>query len=72
MRTSDSKYANCMDRLQPFLHNTLTEGHTWVEAKASRVNVETRDAIIKQFMPEVYKWIDSNIDHAIEMGWILQ
>ena len=32
IQTPDAKYAACMDRLQPFLHNTLTDGHTWVES----------------------------------------
>ncbi|MBR3581409.1 MAG: HD domain-containing protein, partial [Lachnospiraceae bacterium] len=32
METADSKYAACLDRIQPFFHNTLTEGHTWVES----------------------------------------
>ncbi len=70
METPDSKYASCMDRLQPFLHNTLTDGHTWVEANAHRSDVEKRDSIIKEFMPEIYKWIEKNIKHAIHMGWI--
>ena len=39
METADSKYAACMDRLQPFYHNTLTDGHTWVEGNATRAAV---------------------------------
>ena len=70
METPDSKYAACMDRLQPFLHNTLTGGHTWVEGGVDRKSVEKRMAPIKDFMPEVYKWIDANIDHAVQMGWV--
>ncbi len=70
MKTPDSKYAACMDRLQPFLHNTLTEGHTWKEGNINRAAVEKRMAIIKDFMPEVYKWIDQNLDLAIERGWL--
>lgn len=35
MDTPDSKYAASMDRLQPYLHNTLTEGHTWKEGQPS-------------------------------------
>ncbi|MCR5487164.1 MAG: HD domain-containing protein [Lachnospiraceae bacterium] len=70
METPDAKYAACMDRLQPFFHNTLTDGHTWVQAGAHRAAVEERDAIIKEFMPEVYRWVSKNIDHAIEKGWI--
>ena len=70
MKTPDSKYAACMDRLQPFLHNTLTQGHTWKEGNTNRAAVEKRMSIIKDFMPEVYKWIDQNLDLAIERGWL--
>ena len=70
METPDAKYAACMDRLQPFLHNTLTDGFTWVESGTHRAVVEKRMAVIKEFMPEVYKWISDNIDRAIENGWL--
>ncbi|MBO6298451.1 MAG: HD domain-containing protein [Lachnospiraceae bacterium] len=70
METADVKYAACMDRLQPFLHNTLTEGHTWVESGTNRAAVEKRMAIIKEFMPEVYEWIAANLDRAEEKGWL--
>ena len=70
MKTSDAKYAACMDRLQPFLHNTLTAGHTWAEGGTNRAAVEKRMTIIKEFMPEVYKWIEANLDRAVESGWL--
>lgn len=70
METADARYAACMDRLQPFLHNTLTDGHTWVKGKVSRKSVEERARIIKEFMPEVYRWMDANISQAVEKGWI--
>ena len=70
MQTNDAKYAACMDRLQPFLHNTLTQGHTWVEGGTCRADVEKRMAIIKDFMPQVYGWVETNLDHAIQMGWL--
>ncbi len=70
METADAKYAACMDRLQPFFHNTLTDGHTWVESGTNRAAVEKRMAVIKEFMPRVYDWVAANIDHAIEAGWL--
>ena len=70
METADAKYAACMDRLQPFLHNTLTEGYTWAESGTRRASVEKRMAIIKEFMPDVYKWLEDNINRAIAMGWL--
>ncbi|MBO4389315.1 MAG: HD domain-containing protein [Lachnospiraceae bacterium] len=70
METNDAKYAACLDRLQPFLHNTLTGGHTWVESGTKRPAVEKRMAILKEFMPEVYQWISANLDRAEENHWL--
>ncbi|MBR2809014.1 MAG: HD domain-containing protein [Erysipelotrichaceae bacterium] len=69
--SADAKYAVCMDRIQPFIHNMLTEGHTWYR-KTTRSQVEKREAIVKEFMPEVYAWIEQNIDYAIKQGWLLE
>lgn len=70
METADAKYAACLDRIQPFLHNTLTGGHTWVESGTKRPSVEKRMAIVKEFMPEVYGWVEANLDRAVEEGWL--
>ena len=70
METADAKYAACLDRIQPFLHNTLTEGHTWGNGKVSREAVEKRMAVVREFMPDVYKWIKTNLDNAVARGWL--
>ena len=70
METADAKYAACLDRLQPLLHNTLTEGHTWQNGKTVRAQVEERAKVIKEFMPEVYEWIRKNLDRSVEAGWL--
>lgn len=70
METADAKYAACMDRIQPFIHNTLTDGHTWVKGKVDRKSVERRAEIVKEFMPEVYSWMVSNMVQAVDKGWL--
>ena len=70
METDDAKYAACLDRIQPFFHNSLTLGHTWVEAHADRAMVERRMAIVKEVMPEVYAWMKKTMNNAVEKGWI--
>ena len=70
METADARYAACLDRIQPFLHNTLTGGHTWVEGGTKRPMVEKRMAVVKEFMPEVYEWIEANLDRAVDKGWL--
>lgn len=72
VETTDSKYANCMDRVQPFLHNLLTEGHTWRNGGAKRYQIEQRMGIIKEFMPEVYKWIQKSLDESVAKGWLTE
>lgn len=72
METTDSRYAACLDRIQPFLHNTLTDGHTWVLSGASREMIEKRMEPVKLYMPKVYEWSLRNIENGLEKGWITQ
>ena len=68
--SADAKYAACMDRIQPFFHNMLTDGHTWVEGGSDRGMVERRMAVVREFMPRVYEWMNRNMDAAEEKGWM--
>ena len=70
MATPDAKYAACLDRIQPLLHNTLTEGHTWRDNAAVRAQVEARNQVVKEFMPEVFEWILKNLDRGEQRGWL--
>ena len=72
METDDSRYAACMDRIQPLLHNTLTDGHTWVLGNATRAMIEKREDPIRLYMPRVYDWIEKNIENGIRKGWITE
>jgi putative hydrolase of HD superfamily len=70
--SNDAKYANCLDRLQPFFHNMLTEGHTWRNSDfpTNSILVRKRMAIVGEFMPEIHSWIAKNLDFAIENQWL--
>jgi len=70
METVDAKYGACMDRIQPFLHNTLTEGHTWKDATLAQV--KERMAIVKEFMPQVYEWMIINLERGVKLGWLAE
>lgn len=69
-KSADAKYAACMDSLQPLLHNTLTFGFTWKESGTKRAAVEKRMAVIRDFLPEVYSWVEANLDRAVREGWL--
>lgn len=70
MKTPDSRYANCLDRIQPFLHNSVTGGGTWREAGVDIAAALRRAAPIKDNMPKVWEWILANIDAAVQKGWV--
>jgi putative hydrolase of HD superfamily len=68
--TPESKYANALDRLQPLLHNSRTQGGTW------RIHNVTKDKVLKRMepikigMPEVYPMVEMIIEEACAGGWI--
>ena len=68
--TPEARYALCMDRMQPFFHNTLTQGHTWGNGTVKRAAVEVRMAVVKENMPEVYRWMEKNMDRGVANGWL--
>ncbi len=68
--TPEARYALCMDRMQPFFHNTLTKGHTWGNGTVKRAAVEARMAVVKENMPEVYRWMEKNMDRGVANGWL--
>ena len=73
METVDAKYASCMDRLQPLLHNSLTEGHTWkINGKTPRWQLEERMKIVKDTIPELTSWINACFDEGVKKGWVTE
>jgi len=68
--TPDSKYAAAIDRIQPFINNTLTEGHTWKLGGVSVAQVYKRMAPIKEATPDLWEYVEENIKAAVEKGWI--
>lgn len=70
METPTSKYAAAMDRLQPLLHNTLTDGHTWKEGHPSVEMVNRRMAPALEAIPQIRDWYEKNIQRALDKGWL--
>lgn len=70
-KTPESRYANCMDRLEPFLNNSLSlSGGTWAEAGATVAMVEKRIGPLKENMPRVWEWVQKNISVGLKKGFI--
>lgn len=70
-QTPESRYANALDRLQPLLHNTRTEGGTWRIHSVAREQVYRRMDPIRTAMPELWPIITRIIEDATARGWIV-
>jgi putative hydrolase of HD superfamily len=69
--TKESLFANAMDRLQPFILNVNTNGHTWQLAHPTYSQVKKRVSIAYEVIPFARDFIDSNIEYAVTQGWII-
>lgn len=70
MQTPTAKYASCMDRVQPILHNILTRGHSWKEHGVKKVQVLSRVEVVKETIPKLWDWISINLDEAVREGFL--
>lgn len=70
--TPESEFANALDRIQPFILNSKTEGHTWKLAGATRSMVLGRLSRIKTGMPALWNYITERVDAFVKQGLIAE
>ncbi len=68
--TPDALFSASLDRLQPFLHNMLTDGHTWRKGSVTKEQVLKRAGLIEQGIPAVWNIVTNMIDEAHKKGYI--
>lgn len=71
MESQDAMYASAIDRLQPFISNYKTDGHTWVLHKVTVDKVYKRMDPIRLVLPEVWKFVEFVIKDSCEKGYII-
>jgi len=70
METKESKFANAMDRLQPFLSNCMTEGYTWKQGNVDRDHILKRMDPIRTTTPKLWPFILETVDEMENRGSI--
>ena len=70
MDTHDSQYAAAIDRLQPFINNYLTQGHTWKLGNVTSDKVYQRMDMVRQTVPELWEFVELAINDCIEKGYL--
>lgn len=70
MESPDALFAAAVDRLQPFLLNYNTDGHTWRQSGADSAMVYARLEKLKEGLPILWDTIDDMVKTCIEKGLI--
>lgn len=72
IETADSKFANAIDRLLPFLHNIWTDGQgSWKEHAPKYEQVYERNVRgVGVISAELWTYTQKLMNHAVEQGWL--
>jgi putative hydrolase of HD superfamily len=68
--TPESKFANALDRLQPFLHNYFTRGHTWQKHGIRKSQVIARMQPVDDGSHFLWDYVSGLIDDAVKKGYL--
>lgn len=71
VQTPDARFATAMDRLQPFLNNYMTEGHSWRQRHVTEKQVRTRVGMIEDTVPEIWPYVERMLAECIRKGWLI-
>lgn len=69
MQTKDAMYAACIDRIQPFINNYFTRGHTWRKGHVKPEQVYERMKPICTAMPKLWDFVTFVIEDSIRKGY---
>ena len=68
--TPESKFANALDRVQPFLHNYFTRGHTWQKHGIQKKQVIARMQPVNDGSQFLWEYVSFLIDDAVQKGYL--
>lgn len=68
--TPESRYANALDRFQPFLQNYVTEGQVWRENNITRRQVMERMQLVFDGAPLLWNLVKLFIDDAVQKKYL--
>ena len=68
--TPESKYANALDRVQPFLQNYFTKGQIWRKNNITRRQVKDRMRPVSDGTPLLWNLVKLLIDDAVQKNYL--
>jgi len=70
-QTPDAQYACAIDRLQPFVNNIMTEGHSWKKNGITAAQVYQRMEPIRIAMPDIWDFVTSSVGDFVKKGYLI-
>ena len=70
--TPESKYANALDRFQPFLQNYATKGQIWQKNNITRRQVKDRMQPVLDGAPLLWNLVELLIDDAVQKKYLAE
>ena len=68
--TIESRWVRLLDKILPFILNLATEGQTWHDQGITKSMVLKHHSFIAEIDPTIFAWMKSNIEIAVEKGWL--
>ena len=68
MKSIESRYAACLDRIQPILNNIATGRRAWKENNTTKSMVLGRMSVIKETSEELWELILAIINEGVKIG----
>lgn len=70
MKTAEAKFAAALDRMQPLIHNYMTEGGSWKRHNIRKEQVMKRAKPISAGSNELWNFIEEIIEDSINKGYL--
>ncbi len=69
-QTPEARFAAAIDRMQPLLHNYMTEGSSWKRHGVTSKKVFERNQVIRDASETLWQYVDELIKSAVEKGYL--
>ncbi|MGI6226203.1 MAG: HD domain-containing protein [Peptococcales bacterium] len=70
MKTSEARFAACLDRMQPIILNYHTHGHTWQKPGVTYEKVLKRIAVLEENAPALWQFAQEIIEDSVKKGYL--
>jgi len=70
LNTAESRFAACLDRLQPLILNYNTNGYTWQKPGIASAKVLKRNELLEKNTPTLWEFAKEVIEDSIRKGYL--